>query len=86
MFREKNISEQVEFADFKKEGEQAVEAQKKEFETYKDNLQREFIGYVQNVELSAGAVLDMESGQAVERKMDEKGRAAMARLMAWGLR
>lgn len=86
LFREKNTSEQVEFSDFKKEGEQAVEAQKKEFEAYKENLQREFVGYVQNVVLSAGGVLDMESGQAVERKLDEKGKAAMAKLMAWGLR
>lgn len=83
-FREKAVQEQLEFETFKREGQLALETEKKAFETYKENQQREFVGYVRNIELSAGSSLELEPGQAVERQADAKRKVTMSELMSWG--
>jgi len=84
LFREKAGQEQADFETYKKEARQAVEAEKKAFDAYKENLQREFVGYVRNIELSAGNSLDLTPGQAVERKADAGQKAALSALKSWG--
>lgn len=78
---------QEEFVAFKKEAEMAIAKEKQDFEAYKAEMQREYLGFVNQIPLAAGSVLEMglEQDVATTRPLDGRNKAEMIRLMAWRL-
>ncbi len=83
LFREKDRQQQNDFDAFRREGEMAIEAQKKEFESYQAKQEREFVAYVYNVSLAAGSSLEMNRSEATERTANASQKAVIADLQQW---
>lgn len=67
-FRETTAETMSDFEAFKKEAEDGVRSEKEAFNRYKENIQREFVGYVESVTLKSGTELVIADNVAVERK------------------
>lgn len=67
-YREHRQAEQADFDAFKKEINDGVQKEKDAFEKYKDQVQREFVGYVESVTLKPGSEISLSGDTAIERE------------------
>lgn len=67
-FRESKADALSDFEAFKQQGADAVRKEKEAFERYKEQVKREFVGYVQSITIQAGTELVIVDNVAVERK------------------
>lgn len=67
-FRESAAQTLSDFEAYKQQGAEGVRKEKEAFERYKEQVKREFIGYVQSVTMESGTELVIVDNVAVERK------------------
>ena len=85
LYREKEVEKKPEmsFDSFKREIQEGVEAEKKAFETYKKEIQREFVAYVESITMQAGTELSISGNEATERKTSGNLKREMDDLRNW---
>lgn len=83
-YREKPAApKEATFDDFKREGAEAVDKEKQAFASYKEQVQREFVAYVENITLEAGTELEISGQTAVERKTGTELGSDLQALRSW---
>jgi hypothetical protein len=83
-YREKPAAaKEATFEDFKREGAAAVDKEKQAFAAYKDQVQCEFVAYVENITMEAGTELEISGQTAVERKTGAELGSDLQALRTW---
>lgn len=84
LYREKVVKSQAEdFEAFKRQIADGVKKEQEAFEKYKEQTQREFVGYVESVTMKAGTELVISGNTAVERQAAPKDNAARDFMKKW---
>ena len=84
LYREKVVKTQAEdFEAFKRQITDGVKKEQDAFEKYKEQTQREFVGYVESVTMKAGTELVISGNTAVERQAAPKDNAARDFMKKW---
>lgn len=83
LYREKPASPAQDFDAFKREITEGVRKEQEAFEKYKEQITREFVGYVESVTLQAGSELTISGSTAVERQAAPKDNAARDFMRRW---
>lgn len=83
LYREKPAAPAQDFDAFKREITEGVRKEQEAFEKYKEQITREFVGYVESVTLQAGTELTISGGTAVERQAAPKDNAARDFMRRW---
>lgn len=83
LYREKIVKPPQDFESFKREITEGVRKEQEAFEKYKEQITREFVGYVESVTLQAGTELTISGRTAVERQAAPEGNAARDFLQRW---
>lgn len=82
-FRESTTQTQSDFEAFKRQGEEAVRAEKEAFDRYIEQTNREFVGYVQGITLESGTEVVIVDNVAIERKAGKNDSSARNFLRRW---
>lgn len=83
LYREKPAAPAQDFDAFKREITEGVRKEQEAFEKYKDQITREFVGYVESVTLRAGTELTISGATAVERQAAPRDNAARDFMRRW---
>ena len=84
LYREKVVKAQADdFEAFKRQITDGVKKEQDAFEKYKEQTQREFVGYVESVTMKAGTELVISGNTAVERQAAPKDNAARDFMKKW---
>jgi len=83
LYREKAVKPPEDFDSFKRQITEGVQKEKEAFEQYKEQITREFVGYVESVTMQAGTELTISGNTAVERRAVPKDNAARDFMKRW---
>lgn len=84
LYREKiRKQEAQDFNAFKQQITDGMRKEQEAFEKYKDQVTREFIGYVESVTLKPGTELSISGNTAIERKAGAQDNAARDFMKRW---
>lgn len=84
LYREQATKAQPQdFEAFKRQMSEGVRKEKQAFEKYKEQITREFVGYVESVTLKPGTELAISGNTAVERQAPAQGNAAHEFMKRW---